>query len=93
MPLFEAFYLKIPVIYTKDLLDNEYKKFVTEVDISDINELSDLLINFSKRKEEFKKITNSAKEYFNKNLNDESIKIKYQELFKKISNKIKIYEQ
>ncbi len=92
MPLFEAFYLKIPVIYTKDLLDNEYKKFVTEVDISDINELSDLLINFSKRKEEFKNITNNAKEYFDKNLNNESIKIKYQELFKKISNKIKIYE-
>ena len=93
MPLFEAFYLKIPVIYTKDLLDNEYKKFVSEVDISNTKELSDLLINFSKRKEEFKKITNSAKEYFDKNLNDESIKIKYQELFKKISNKIKIYEQ
>ena len=92
MPLYEAFYYKKPVFYTKDLLDTSLKGFVSEIDIENPDSLAEQIINFNKNIQKIEEKTTIANEYFIKNLSDEKIRSNYIGLFKKLQNLIKLYK-
>lgn len=92
LTLYEAFYYKKPVFYTKDLLDDTLKEFVNEIDIENSESLADEINNFDQNKEKITKKIVKANKYFIENLSDEKIKFCYNNLFNKIQNQIKIYK-
>ena len=92
LTLYEAFYYKKPIFYTKDLLDDALKEFVNEIDIENSESLADEISNFDQNKEKIIEKTVKANKYFIKNLSDEKIKFYYNNLFNKIQKQIKIYK-
>tara|TARA_B100000767_G_scaffold43302_1_gene37253 strand:+ start:382 stop:1569 length:1188 start_codon:yes stop_codon:yes gene_type:complete len=92
LPLYEAFYYKKPVFYTKDLLDTSLKGFVSEIDIENPASLAEQIINFDKNIQKIEEKTTIANQYFIKNLSDEKIRSNYIGLFKKLQNLIKLYK-
>jgi hypothetical protein len=92
LTLYEAFYYKKPVFYTKDLLDDTLKEFVNEIDIENSESLADEINNFDQNKEKITKKIVKANKYFIENLSDEKIKFCYNNLLNKIQNQIKIYK-
>jgi hypothetical protein len=92
LPLYEAFYYKKPVFYTKDLLDDSLKEFVNEIDIENSGDLAEQLVNFDLNLNRIKEKIVKANQYFNKNLTDEKIKSHYINLFEKIQNQFNIYK-
>ena len=90
LTLYEAFYYKKPIFYTKDLLDDALKEFVNEIDIENSESLADEISNFDQNKEKIIEKTVKANKYFIKNLSDEKIKFYYNNLFNKIQKQIKI---
>ncbi len=92
LPLYEAFYFEKPVFYTKDLLDISLRKFVTEIDLQNPDNLASQIYNFDKNINDINKKIKNSKNYFSKNLSDEVIKAKYYDLFKKIKYEKEIYE-
>jgi hypothetical protein len=89
LPLYEAFYYRAKVFYTKNLLDNSLKKFVTEFNIDDPNDLVKKIINCNYQKLNFKR--NLAYSYVIKNLNEQSIEKKYKNIFEKYIYQTNIY--
>ena len=71
LPLYEAFFFKKPVFYTKNLLEENLKVLVTEIDIDDVNSLANEIINFQKNKTNLKIKAEKAKIFFEENLTDE----------------------
>tara|TARA_Y100001970_G_scaffold34420_1_gene42668 strand:- start:3893 stop:5077 length:1185 start_codon:yes stop_codon:yes gene_type:complete len=91
LPLYEAFFFKKPVFYTKNLLEENLKVLVTEIDIDDVNSLANEIINFQKNKTNLKIKAEKAKIFFEENLTDEKISESYKAVFKKLVNLKKIY--
>ena len=92
LPLYEAFFFKKPVFYTKDLLDASLQKFVNEIDISQPESLAIALNNFDENIEEINFKANSAKTFFENNLSQVQIENQYIKIFTKIQNQISIYK-
>ena len=46
LPLYEAFYFKIPVFYSKDILDEKLEEFVFTFDLNNPENLAELLSNY-----------------------------------------------
>ena len=64
LPLYEAFYFKIPVIYSKDILDKKLEEFVFTVDLDNPKDLSDKIIKFDTLKNEINSKKINAYNYF-----------------------------
>ena len=91
LPLYEAFYFQTPVFYTKNLLDDDLKKFVNEIDINDKMSLVNQILNYSENEKLILSKVLSAKEFYLENISDNKIINLYKKLFKKIENLRKIY--
>ena len=92
LPLYEAFYFEKPIFYTKDLLDVSLQKYVNQINIEDPENLVNELINFEKNIKEINLKVNLAKSFFNSNLSQDQISLKYLEFFNKIKNQTSIYK-
>ncbi len=88
LPLFEAFYFKLPVLFTKNLLDKDLKKFVYEIDTTNKEDLLIKLDHINKNKEIINSNLNAAHEYYNQFC---SIK-KIEDTYKKIFNEAKYFQ-
>ena len=71
LPLYEAFYFKIPVIYSKDILDKKLEEFVFTVDLDNPKDLSDKIIKFDTLKNEINSKKINAYNYFMNYCTDE----------------------
>ena len=71
LPLYEAFYFKIPVIYSKDILDKKLEEFVITVDLNNPKDLSDKLMKFDSLNNETNSKKLNAHSYFMKYCTDE----------------------
>tara|TARA_B100001741_G_C16545885_1_gene596699 strand:- start:443 stop:1627 length:1185 start_codon:yes stop_codon:yes gene_type:complete len=91
LPLYEAFFFNKPVFYTKGLLEENLKDFVTEIDIENIESLAGEIMNFNVNKSNLEFKTNKAKVFFEQHLTNEKITESYKKLFTKLSNSKKIY--
>lgn len=89
LPLYEAFNFEIPVFYTEGLLDYELRKFVTEFDINNPNDLANKLL--SKQRENNIKII-KTKDFYKENFSDCKIVEIYEKILKKFDYQISIYK-
>ena len=64
LPLYEAFFLKIPIFYSKDILDEQLEKFVITIDLNNPNDLSQKLININSLKNEIESKKIEGYKYF-----------------------------
>ena len=80
LPLRESFYFKKPVFYTKNLLDEEYSKFVVEIDIYKPQDLAKKLLDFLNSEEKYKKIIEQSYHFYLNNINDEKIYLSYKKM-------------
>jgi glycosyltransferase involved in cell wall biosynthesis len=71
LPLYEAFFFKVPVFYSKNVLDKELEEYVEVFDLNNAQNLADKLDNFINNKLIFEDKIQKAAEYFNTNCNDE----------------------
>ena len=71
LPLYEAFYFKIPIIYSKDILDKELEEFVLTIDLNNPKDLSEKIMNFESLKNEISNKKQNAHNYFLKYCTDE----------------------
>lgn len=69
LPLYEAFYLKIPVFYSKNILDEKLEELVFSFDLNKPEELSDYLFNYNNL--ELNNKIQLASNYFEKNCNND----------------------
>ena len=90
LPVVEAFYFKVPIFYTKGLLDDEYKEYVNEIDIDDPNDLANALINI--KDETIKEKINQAHKYFFENLAKDKLELLYKKLLVNLRNKLNFYK-
>jgi glycosyltransferase involved in cell wall biosynthesis len=74
LPLYEAFYFKIPVIYSKDILDKKLEEFVLTVDLNNPKDLSEKIIKFDSLNSEINNKKLNAHSYFMKYCTDEKKK-------------------
>ena len=64
LPLYEAFYFKIPVIYSKDILDKKLEEFVLAVDLNNPKDLSEKIMKFDSFNNEINNKRQNAHNYF-----------------------------
>ena len=84
LPLFEAFYFKIPVFFTENLLDANLKKYVFEIDTRQPNSLYEKLKFLEKNKEEVKNLTIASHEFYKDFCSLDNIKKNYIKIFEEI---------
>ena len=89
IPMYEAFYFKKNIFYTKDLSDSKYKKFLTEIDINDVNSFKERYYQIIKNKAENDQKLEDAKNFYNEYCNSENIA----ENFKKVFEEYKFYKK
>ena len=53
LPLVEALYFKLPIFYSKDILDESYKDYINEFDLKNPQDLSNQLLKFINNNESF----------------------------------------
>jgi len=70
LPLYEAFYFKTPVFYSKGVLDEKLEKLVTPIDLNDPQDLSDKISDLLSDKLETADKVNSALKYYNENCSE-----------------------
>ena len=70
LPLYEAFYFKTPVFYSKGVLDEKLEKLVTPIDLNDPQDLSDKISDLLTDKLETADKVNSALKYYNENCSE-----------------------
>jgi glycosyltransferase involved in cell wall biosynthesis len=68
LPLYEAFYFKKPVFYSKGVLDPEIEKFVNTIDLEEPMDLACKIESFNNNEMEINNKVNNAKNFYNKNL-------------------------
>ena len=84
LPLLESFYFKLPVLFTKDLLDDELKKFVYEIDTTNKNSLFEKLNYIKENKDEVDLNLKEAFNYYNKVCSIKKIEDTYKNIFKEV---------
>ncbi len=72
LPLYEAFYFKVPVFYSKNVLDDKIDEFVELFDLNNPQDLADKLEAFVNNKMDFKGKIEKAHQYFQSNCNDDN---------------------
>lgn len=91
LPLYESFYYKTSVFYTKGLLDNDIINLVTEFDIDEVNDLANILKDKHKIQLELDEKKELAYNYYNSNYREEHLVEKYEKLIKKIKYQKSLY--
>ena len=85
LPLYEAFYFKLPVFFTKNLLDDTLKDLVYEIDIYNPQDFIDKLEDFGNNEKMKNDKLEKGKTFYNKNCSKTK-------LFKNLSEIFKEYE-
>ncbi len=77
LPLYEAFYFKVPVFYSKGILDKSLEKFVVTFDLNDFASLATKLKEFVNNEINLSENINNANKYFLENCNKEKLSENY----------------
>ncbi|MDA7830961.1 glycosyltransferase [Candidatus Pelagibacter sp.] len=82
LPLYEAFYFKLPVFFSKDLLDEKLKDLIYEIDLFDVQDLLHKykLLENEKMNKEIK--VSSALKFYNNNCSRKQLFINFKNIFK-----------
>ena len=81
LPLYEAFFLKVPVFYSKNVLDNKLEDLVFPINLNDPSDLANKLENYKNLESEMKIKIENSKKYFLDNCTDEKKKEILQKIF------------
>lgn len=65
LPLIEALYFKLPVFYSKDILDQSYKEYINEFDLENPEDLSHQIKNFINDDKTFILKAKKGNEFYN----------------------------
>ena len=84
LPLFESFYFKIPAFFTKDLLDDNLRKFAFEIDTKKPDDLATKLMNINNDDGNLDKIMDEAHNFYKNFCSLEKIKKTYTEIFDEV---------
>ena len=80
LPLFEAFYFNCKIIYHAEILDDEFKDKVIQVNVKDPSDLGRIINRIEQDQEYFIKLVKKSKIYIDEKLNE----IKLLEIFENI---------
>ena len=83
LPLFESFYFKIPAFFTKDLLDDNLRKFAFEIDTKKPDDLATKLMKINSDDKNLDKIMDEAHNFY-KILLYRKIQQTYKEIFDEV---------
>ena len=86
--LYEAFYFKKVIFYSKDVLDPELEKMVVPCDLNNTSELSSYLENFilGKNSVENQNRIEKAKKFYDKTCDEKNISNKINKIFNQYKN-------
>ncbi len=84
LPLFESFYFKIPAFFTKDLLDDNLRKFAFEIDTKKPEDLAIKLMKINSNDQNLDKILDEAHNFYKNFCSIEKIKQTYKEIFDEV---------
>ena len=84
LPLFESFYFKIPAFFTKDLLDDNLRKFAFEIDTKKPDDLATKLMNINSDNKNLDKIMDEAHNFYKNFCSIKKIKQTYTEIFDEV---------
>jgi len=87
LPLFESFFFKIPVFYSKGVLDENIEKFVETFNLQEPESLVEKLSGFLSGKISFKEKIKSANEFYNNNCTSAN----FEKNYTKIINEYKYF--
>ena len=71
LPLLEALYFKIPIFYSKNILDSEYSKYVHQFNLDSPRDLTKILKDFIDNPQKYKDIAEKGFKFY-KNISDEN---------------------
>ncbi len=77
LPLFEAFYFKTPVFYSKNILDEKLEKYVETFDLEKSSELANKLEKFYKNELSLDNKVNDAHNFYLENCNEKKFSDNY----------------
>ena len=86
LPMYEAFYFKVPVIYTKNLLDEKLKELVYEIDIDNPNQLKEIIKEIEINQNLKNQKIDRAKLFYDENCNKEKMIINLEKIFDEYKN-------
>ncbi len=89
IPMYEAFYFKKNIFYTKGLSDNKLQSFLTEIDINNINSFKDRYYETLKNKIENDQKLKDAKKFYDEYCDSKNTA----ENFKKVFDEYKFYKK
>ena len=84
LPLFESFYFKIPAFFTKDLLDDNLRKFAFEIDTKKPDDLATKLMKINSDDKNLDKIMDEAHNFYKNFCSIEKIQQTYKEIFDEV---------
>ncbi len=84
LPLYESFYFRKNIIFTKDLLDESLKEFVYETDIMIPKDIFDKYNEILNNKTEALKKIDLANKYYNEKCSEEKLANKYENIFNEL---------
>ena len=90
LPLYESFFFRKPVFYSKDILDEEIYKYVIGFDLKDPNDLINKLKHIEEKKIDIGNLTNLAFEYYKNKCNEDLFLDNYRKIineFEYLSNR------
>ena len=82
LPLFESFYFKLPVLFTKDLLDPSLKKYVLEIDTTKKEDLLEKLKYINENEQKINNVMEEAFDYYQQACSIKKIEETYKNIFK-----------
>ena len=85
LPLYEAFYFKKPILYSKNVLDEKLEKLVNTLDLNDPNDLALKIQKIILNELQVKEKIEDAYSYFSENCSE----ILFNKNYKKILNDYK----
>ena len=88
LPLYEAFYFKIPVFYSENILDKSLEKFVVTFDLNNFDSLAIKLKQFIGKEIDLSEKIKNGNKYFLENCNKEKLSKNYT----KVLNEYKFFK-
>jgi glycosyltransferase involved in cell wall biosynthesis len=92
LPLFEAFYLKVPILYSKGILDDEIEKNVTTFDLNNYGDLAEILKKLYFNELSIKSKIDSGYKFYLRNCTDDILSKKYEKIIEEFYFLIKIWK-
>ena len=88
LPLYEAFYFKIPVFYSENILDKSLEKFVVTFDLNNFDSLAIKLKQFIGKEIDLREKIKNGNKYYLENCNKEKLSKNYT----KVLNEYKFFK-